>query len=146
MPLHRTGLEPLLFTQNPPSLVASPRGRPWSLPGVHYPLRWVTMHASDQVRPDSAPGPLSAGLNAGRAVTYCGGVRNLRVLFIGGSGTISSACSWLAAERDIELFVLNRGVSMDRPLPAQATVLHGDVRDPVSDRDAVGDREFDAVV
>jgi nucleoside-diphosphate-sugar epimerase len=104
------------------------------------------MHVSDQVRPDSAPGPLSAGLNAGRAVTYCGGVRNLRVLFIGGSGIISSACSWLAAERDIELFVLNRGVSTDRPLPAQATVLHGDVRDPVSVRDAVGNREFDAVV
>src|ERR1022692_3284852 len=87
-----------------------------------------------------------AGLNAGRAVTYCGGVSSLRVLFIGGSGIISSACSWLAAERDIELFVLNRGVSMDRPLPAQATVLHGDVRDPASVRDAVGDREFDAVV
>jgi nucleoside-diphosphate-sugar epimerase len=104
------------------------------------------MHVSDQVRPDSVPGPLSAGLNAGRAVTYCGGVRNLRVLFIGGSGIISSACSWLAAERDIELFVLNRGVSTDRPLPAQATVLHGDVRDPVSVRDAVGNREFDAVV
>ena len=75
-----------------------------------------------------------------------GGVSSLRVLFIGGSGIISSACSWLAAERDIELFVLNRGVSRDRPLPAQATVLHGDVRDPVSVRDAVGDREFDAVV
>jgi nucleoside-diphosphate-sugar epimerase len=79
-------------------------------------------------------------------VTYCGGVSSLRVLFIGGSGIISSACSWLAAERDIELFVLNRGVSMDRPLPAQATVLRGDVRDPVSVRDAVGNREFDAVV
>ena len=75
-----------------------------------------------------------------------GGVSSLRVLFIGGSGIISSACSWLAAQRDIELFVLNRGVSRDRPLPAQATVLHGDVRDPVSVRAAVRNREFDAVV
>jgi hypothetical protein len=33
------------------------------------------------------------------------------VLFIGGSGIISSACSRLAAERDIDLFVLNRGLS-----------------------------------
>jgi len=30
----------------------------------------------------------------------------VRVLFIGGSGIISSACSRLAAERDIDLFVL----------------------------------------
>jgi nucleoside-diphosphate-sugar epimerase len=73
-------------------------------------------------------------------------VSSLRVLFIGGSGIISSACSWLAAERDIELFVLNRGVGTARPLPARATVLHGDVRDPVSVRAAVGNREFDAVV
>ena len=70
----------------------------------------------------------------------------LRVLFIGGSGTISSACSWLAAGRGIELFVLNRGKSVDRPLPAQVTMLRGDVRDPVSRRDAVGGRDFDAVV
>ena len=75
-----------------------------------------------------------------------GGVSSLRVLFIGGSGIISSACSWLAAEREIELFVLNRGVSRDRPLPAQATVLHADVRDPVSVRAAVQNLEFDAVV
>jgi nucleoside-diphosphate-sugar epimerase len=82
----------------------------------------------------------------GGRVTYCGGVSSLRVLFIGGSGIISSACSWLAADRGIELFVLNRGVSLHRPLPAQATVLHGDARDPVSVRAAVGNREFDAVV
>ncbi len=37
----------------------------------------------------------------------------MRVLFIGGSGIISSACSRLAAERDIDLFVLNRGLSQD---------------------------------
>jgi nucleoside-diphosphate-sugar epimerase len=71
---------------------------------------------------------------------------SLRVLFIGGSGTISSACTWLAAERGIDLFVLNRGLSTERPLPAQVTVLRGDVRDPVSRRDAVRDRDFDAVV
>ena len=70
----------------------------------------------------------------------------LRVLFIGGSGVISSACSWLAVERGIELFVLNRGSSGLRPLPEQATVLRGDVRDPASVRRAVGDRSFDAVV
>jgi hypothetical protein len=46
----------------------------------------------------------------------------VRLLFIGGSGIISSACSRLAAERDIDLFVLNRGRTQDRPLPAVVTV------------------------
>ena len=68
------------------------------------------------------------------------------MLFIGGSGIISSACSRLAAERDIDLFVLNRGLSQDRPLPAVVTVLRGDIRDPASAAVALGDREFDAVV
>ena len=70
----------------------------------------------------------------------------MRVLFIGGSGVISSACSWLAAESGIELFVFNRGLSLDRPLPAAATVLSGDIRDPRSAREVLGGREFDAVV
>jgi nucleoside-diphosphate-sugar epimerase len=71
---------------------------------------------------------------------------DLRVLFIGGSGTISSACSSLAVERGIELYVLNRGRSSDRPLPGQATVLHGDVRDPASVEKAIDGLEFDSVV
>jgi nucleoside-diphosphate-sugar epimerase len=72
-------------------------------------------------------------------------VGNLRVLFIGGSGVISSACSQLAVEQGIELFVLNRGSTSHRPLPAQAVPLRGDIRDPRSVREALGSREFDAV-
>src|SRR5438128_12670119 len=70
----------------------------------------------------------------------------LRVLFIGGSGTISSACSRLAVERGLELTVLNRGTTGHRPLPAAVTTLHADIRDPAAVRQALGDREFDAVV
>ncbi|MBT4500634.1 MAG: NAD-dependent dehydratase, partial [Gemmatimonadetes bacterium] len=33
----------------------------------------------------------------------------MKVLFIGGTGTISTACTRLAAERGIELYLLNRG-------------------------------------
>ena len=69
-----------------------------------------------------------------------------RVLFIGGSGVISSACSRLAVERGIELLVLNRGASTLRPLPPEATVLRGDIRDPAAAKDALGDHDFDAVV
>jgi nucleoside-diphosphate-sugar epimerase len=70
----------------------------------------------------------------------------MRVLFIGGSGVISSACSALAVERGIDLTVLNRGVSTDRPLPAAATVLRADIRDAAAVGAALGGREFDAVV
>jgi len=70
----------------------------------------------------------------------------LKVLFIGGSGTISSASTRLAVERGIDLHVLNRGTSTDHPLPDGVTVLRGDVRDATSVREALGDREFDAVV
>jgi nucleoside-diphosphate-sugar epimerase len=71
---------------------------------------------------------------------------NLRVLFIGGSGVISSACSRVAVERGIDLYVLNRGQSTVRPLPPGVTVLRADIRDPQAVRDQLGDTEFDAVV
>src|SRR5216684_4045366 len=69
----------------------------------------------------------------------------LRVLFIGGSGVISSACSRVAVDSGIELFVLNRGRSTDRPLPPGVTMLRGDIREPRSVRDEIKDLEFDAV-
>jgi nucleoside-diphosphate-sugar epimerase len=70
----------------------------------------------------------------------------IKVLFLGGTGVISSACSQLAVERGLDLYLLNRGFSEHRPPPAGATVLRADVRDPASLRAAIGDHEFDAVV
>jgi nucleoside-diphosphate-sugar epimerase len=70
----------------------------------------------------------------------------LRVLFIGGSGVISSACSRVAVESGIELFVLNRGRGSLRPLPPEATLLHADIREPQSVRDVIKDLDFDSVV
>jgi len=70
----------------------------------------------------------------------------LRVLFIGGSGVISSACSRLAVDSGIELHVLNRGQTTSRPLPPEAHVIPADVRDTAATRRALGDHEFDAVV
>jgi nucleoside-diphosphate-sugar epimerase len=69
----------------------------------------------------------------------------MKVLFIGGTGIISSACSRLALERGIDLYLLTRGQSA-RPIPDGARVLHGDIRDPASARAALGDLHFDAVV
>jgi nucleoside-diphosphate-sugar epimerase len=69
------------------------------------------------------------------------------VLFIGGSGVISSACSRLAVDQGIELTVLNRGAtSALRPIPETVGVLQGDAREPESVRRAIGDRDFDVVV
>jgi nucleoside-diphosphate-sugar epimerase len=73
-------------------------------------------------------------------------VTALKVLFIGGSGQISSACARRAVDLGIDLHVLNRGRTSARPLPAGARRLEGDIRDPASARAAIGDREFDAVV
>src|SRR3954453_5582143 len=70
----------------------------------------------------------------------------LSVLFLGGSGVISSACSWHAVERGLELTVLNRGKSTSRPLPSEAERLVADLDDPQSVKEAIGDRHYDAVV
>lgn len=70
----------------------------------------------------------------------------LRVLFLGGSGIISSACCRLAVQRGLDLYALNRGVTQLRPLPAEVKILHGDIRDQASVRQALGDHEFDVVV
>ena len=70
----------------------------------------------------------------------------MKILFIGGTGIISSACSQLAIERGHELYLLNRGQTTKRAVPEGAHVLHGDIRDLTSARAALGDHNFDAVV
>ncbi len=69
----------------------------------------------------------------------------MKVLFIGGTGVISSACSRLAVARGIDLYLLNRGRT-ERPVPEAAHVLHADIRDRASVARALGDARFDAVV
>lgn len=69
----------------------------------------------------------------------------MKVLFIGGTGVISSACSELAIQQGIELYLLNRGKSI-RPMAKGAIHLQGDIHQPASVLAALGDRTFDAVV
>ncbi|HLI01643.1 MAG TPA: SDR family oxidoreductase [Acidimicrobiales bacterium] len=69
----------------------------------------------------------------------------LRVLFVGGTGKISSACAQLAVEQGIDLTVLNRGTTASRPLPQGVRSLTADVRDEDSVRAALDGQEFDAV-
>jgi len=71
----------------------------------------------------------------------------MKLLFIGGTGIISSACSDLALSRGHELFILNRGVSTKYPLPEGATLLKGDIHGDESHLSSLlADHRFDAVV
>ena len=67
-----------------------------------------------------------------------------RVLYIGGTGTISAACVRRSLHLGHDVTVLNRG-SARRPLPDGARELVADVRDAASVRRALGDAEFDVV-
>jgi nucleoside-diphosphate-sugar epimerase len=71
----------------------------------------------------------------------------MKVLFIGGTGVISSACTALALERGIDLFLFNRGKTGKRgSIPHGVKPLTGDIRDIVSVRQILGYQKFDAVV
>lgn len=69
----------------------------------------------------------------------------MRVLFIGGTGLISSGCSPAVTAAGHELWLLNRGRS---PLPPAegAHLLHADVSDEAEMAEALGGRDWDAVV
>jgi nucleoside-diphosphate-sugar epimerase len=68
----------------------------------------------------------------------------MKVLFVGGTGLISSACTRLAVERGVELFLLNRGSHPDRALGA--TLIVADLRDEAAVQQALAGYRFDAVV
>jgi len=71
----------------------------------------------------------------------------MKILFIGGTGIISSACSELALARGHELFLLNRAASTKHPAPAGATVLQADVyNEEARLADLLAGHHFDAVV
>ncbi|MFZ5820576.1 MAG: NAD-dependent epimerase/dehydratase family protein, partial [Chloroflexota bacterium] len=71
----------------------------------------------------------------------------MKILFIGGTGLISSACSDLAVGLGHNLYILNRGKSVKYPLPGGARLLVGDVyQDENGVATLLADHRFDAVV
>ncbi len=70
----------------------------------------------------------------------------MRVLFIGGTGIISSGVSALVLSRGHELTLVNRGLSPKAAPPAGAEVITADAHDPAAVREALKSREFDVVV
>ncbi len=68
----------------------------------------------------------------------------MRVLFVGGTGLISSACTSLAVERGLEMFHLNRGGHRDGR--DAVTTLIADARDEPAAERALAGQKFDVVV
>jgi len=69
----------------------------------------------------------------------------MKVLFIGGTGIISTAVTQLAAERGIDLYLLNRGQSK-KLVPSDVKVIKGDIRDRKSASELLKLHDFDVVV
>ena len=68
----------------------------------------------------------------------------MKVLFIGGTGTISSAITRRLSETDCELYLLNRGTRNDG-IPAGVHVLTADINDEDKVAKLIEDLEFDVV-
>jgi nucleoside-diphosphate-sugar epimerase len=72
---------------------------------------------------------------------------HLSVLYLGGTGTISTSCVRLSAETGMRVTVVNRGRNEhDRSLPDGVETLVADVADEAALTAALGDRTFDSVV
>ena len=67
----------------------------------------------------------------------------MKALFIGGTGTISSAITDLALLQNWELYLLNRG---SRELPEGAVGIQADIRDEADVREKLSGLRFDVVV
>ncbi|MGO9167929.1 MAG: SDR family oxidoreductase [Candidatus Sulfotelmatobacter sp.] len=69
----------------------------------------------------------------------------MKVLFIGGTGIISTACTKLAAQRGIEVTLFTRG-RHEGTVPSGVTVVNVDVQDKTAAARALAGASFDAVV
>ncbi|MBN1351895.1 SDR family oxidoreductase [candidate division KSB1 bacterium] len=69
----------------------------------------------------------------------------MKVLFIGGTGVISTACTYLAIERGFDLYLLTRGQS-SRKVPREVHLLKGDIRNDAETKQLLTAHSFDVVV
>lgn len=69
----------------------------------------------------------------------------MKVLFIGGTGIISTACTDLAAHRGMEVTLLVRGQHKGKP-PDGVRVLTAEVHDIAATKKVLADSDFDCVV
>ncbi len=70
----------------------------------------------------------------------------MKVLFIGGTGILSSACSELALSRGMDLYLLNRGQSAGIRNVTGAKTITADIRNVEEAHEALKNHTFDVVV
>jgi nucleoside-diphosphate-sugar epimerase len=69
----------------------------------------------------------------------------MKVLFIGGTGIISTAVSELCVQKGIDLYIFNRGSRTDF-ISEKVKLIHGDITDRESMKNILQDMQFDVVV
>jgi nucleoside-diphosphate-sugar epimerase len=69
----------------------------------------------------------------------------MKILFIGGTGVISTACSQLCIEKGVDLYLLNRGESFRKP-PAGLNIIKADIRNFEQCESVLAREKFDVVV
>jgi len=69
----------------------------------------------------------------------------MRILFIGGTGIISTACTNLAVQHGLDVTLLTRG-RHEANVPHGVSLVHADVKDRAAAARALGGATFDAVV
>jgi nucleoside-diphosphate-sugar epimerase len=70
----------------------------------------------------------------------------MKVLFIGGTGNISSKCSEAALQAGIDLYLLNRGASRRLSNPERFRMIRADIRNVAEAAEALRGHSFDVVV
>lgn len=68
----------------------------------------------------------------------------MKVLFVGGTGTISTAISKLLVKKNCELYVLNRG-TRNKELPECVNILQADINDEEKVKSLISNLTFDVV-
>ena len=68
----------------------------------------------------------------------------MKVLFIGGTGTISMAITKALAETDCELYLFNRG-TRNETLPKNINIIKGDINNEAEAAELLKDYTFDVV-
>ena len=69
----------------------------------------------------------------------------MKVLFIGGSGLISTAVTKLAVKQSIDLYLLNRGNQND-DIPKEVNLIQADINDHELVKKSIADHHFDVIV
>lgn len=69
----------------------------------------------------------------------------MKILFIGGTGNISTSCTRVALAKGMEVVHFNRG-KRQADVGGPVTTIHGDVHDAAAMKRLLGDARFDAVV